>query len=445
MNVYQCIVMGAAGRDFHIFLSFLRGNPQFRVRAFTATQIPFIDQRSFPQSLAGPEYDEDIPIYDESELFRLIRSHDIDFVFFAYSDISHAEIMHKASLVQAAGASFIILGPDHTQLAATRPVVSITATRTGAGKSPLTQWLARWLTDRGCRVAVIRHPMPYGNLNMQRVQRFATPEDLSEQQCTIEEREEYEPYVDMGIPIYAGVDYQAILDRASADADIVLWDGGNNDFSFLRPDLDIVVVDALRAGHETEYFPGEVNFRRADVLVVSKCRSAEPGAVEGIRERAARYNPGALICTADLDIHVDDGERLRGQRVLVIEDGPTVTHGGMAYGAGTVAAERFGAEPVDPRPYAVGSIRDAYTAYPHLQRVLPAMGYSQAQREALAATINDCCAAEDVGCVLDASPARLDRMMTLDVPLVRVTYRFHQLDGPPLTERILALLGDPRD
>jgi len=440
VNEYQCIVMGAAGRDFHVFLSFLRGNPQFRVKAFTATQIPFIDQRSFPRSLAGPGYDDDIPIYDESELIRLIRRHDIDFVFFAYSDIPHAEIMHRASLVQAAGASFIMLGPDHTQLAASRPVVSITATRTGAGKSPLTQWLARLLTDRGKRVAVIRHPMPYGNLDMQRVQRFATPQDLADQQCTIEEREEYEPYVDMGIPIYAGVDYEAILERSARDADIVLWDGGNNDFSFIRPDLDIVVVDALRAGHETDYFPGEVNFRRADVLIISKCGSAAPGAVDGIRERASSYNPEASICRSDLRIQVEDAERLVGQRVLVIEDGPTVTHGGMAFGAGMVAAERYGAIPVDPRAYAVGTIRDTFDANPHLERVLPAMGYSQTQRESLAATINACCAAEQVSYLLDASPARLDRMMHLDVPLVRVGYRFVQLDGPPLEERVMQLL-----
>jgi predicted GTPase len=440
MNEYQCIVMGAAGRDFHVFLAFLRGNPQFHVRAFTATQIPFIDQRKFPRSLAGPGYDDDIPIYDETELSRLIERYDIDFVFFAYSDIPHAELMHKASLVQAAGASFVMLGPDHTQLAADKPVVSITATRTGAGKSPLTQWLARLLTDRGSRVAVIRHPMPYGNLDLQRVQRFVTPADLDEHQCTIEEREEYEPYVDMGIPIYAGVDYRAILDQASVDADIVLWDGGNNDFSFIRPDLDIVVVDALRAGHETDYFPGEVNFRRADVLVIGKCGSAAPAAVQGIRERAARLNPLAEICTSDLTIEVEAAEQLRGQRVLVIEDGPTVTHGGMAFGAGTVAAERYGATPVDPRPYAVGTIRDTFTAYPHLERVLPAMGYSVAQREALAATINACCAAEGVAFVLDASPARLDRMMQLEVPLVRVGYRFVQLDGPALDRLVIDLL-----
>jgi predicted GTPase len=432
--------MGAAGRDFHVFLSFLRGNERFVVKAFTAAQIPFIDQRSFPASLAGPGYAADIPIHDESELPELIARHNIDFVFFAYSDIAHAEVMHKASLVQAAGASFVVLGPEHTQLAADRPVVSVTATRTGAGKSPLTQWLARLLTDRAKRVAVIRHPMPYGNLEMQRVQRFAAPADLDAQRCTIEEREEYEPYVDMGIPIYAGVDYKAILEESSREADIVLWDGGNNDFSFIRPDLDIVVVDALRAGHEIDYFPGEVNFRRADVLVIGKAGSAAPEAIDGIRKRAADLNPGAALCTADLEIEVSGADRLRGQKVLVIEDGPTVTHGGMAYGAGTVAATRHGAIPVDPRPHAVGTIRETFAANPHLERVLPAMGYSADQRSALQETINACCRAEDVAFVVDASPARLERMLDLDVPLLRVSYRFVQLDGEPLEERVLALL-----
>lgn len=440
MQPYQCIVMGAAGRDFHVFLSFLRDNPRFEVVAFTATQIPFIAKRRFPQSLAGSSYDRDIPIHDESELPRLIAEHHIDFVFFAYSDIAHANVMHKASLVQAAGASFVMLGPQHTQLIADRPVVSITATRTGAGKSPLTQWLACYLRDHGKRPAVIRHPMPYGNLAMQAVQCFRTPEDLDREECTIEEREEYEPYVDMGIPIYAGVDYQGILDSAAPAADVVLWDGGNNDFSFIRPDLDIVVVDALRAGHEVDYFPGEVNFRRADVLVIGKCGAAAPAAVEGIRERARELNPGADVCTADLGIIVEQPERLRGQRVLVIEDGPTVTHGGMPFGAGTVAAKRFGAQPVDPRPYAVGTIRDTFDANPHLKKVLPAMGYSTAQREALAETINACCKAEKVTCVVDASPARLERMMELDVPLLRVRYEFIQLDGPPLADRVMALL-----
>jgi predicted GTPase len=437
---YQCIVMGAAGRDFHVFLTFLRGNENFRVKAFTAAQIPFIDERGFPQSLAGPGYDEDIPIYDESELEKLIARHEIDFVFFAYSDIPHAEVMHKASLVQAAGASFVMMGPDHTQLPAQKPVVSITATRTGAGKSPLTQWLASLLTDRGKRVAVIRHPMPYGNLEMQRVQRFAVPADLESHECTIEEREEYEPYVDMGIPIYAGVDYQAILEASSKEADIVLWDGGNNDFSFIRPDLDIVVVDSLRAGHEIDYFPGEVNFRRADVLVVGKVGSAEPGAVEGILQRAKSLNPDAALCTSDLDIEVDQPDLIRGQRVLVIEDGPTVTHGGMAFGAGFVAASRLAAVAVDPRPYAKGTIRDTFEAYPHLKHVLPAMGYSEAQRDSLAQTINACCEAEEAVCVVDASPARLDRMLDLDVPLARVSYRFVQKSGESLEELVLGLL-----
>lgn len=439
-RTYNCIVMGAAGRDFHVYLSFLKSHPEFRVIAFTATQIPFIDQRGFPQSLAGPAYDADIPIYDESELPRLIREREIDFVFFSYSDVSHAEVMHKSSLVQAAGASFVILGPDHTQLVSGKPVVSVTATRTGAGKSPLTQWLARLLTDEGKSVAVIRHPMPYGNLEMQRVQRFATTQDLVDHDCTIEEREEYEPYVDMGIPIYAGVDYQGILDESSREADIVLWDGGNNDFSFIKPDLDIVVVDALRAGHEIDYFPGEVNFRRADILVISKAGSAEPGALEGIRERAAELNPDAPLCTADLEIQVDKSDRLQGQRVLVIEDGPTVTHGGMSFGAGSVAAERAGATPVDPRPYAVGTIRDTFEAYPHMKRILPAMGYSEAQREALTETINACCKAENVGCIVDASPARLDLMLELDVPLARVVYRFKQIDGPALDQLVRKLI-----
>ena len=437
---YDCIVMGAAGRDFHVFLSFLKGNQHFHVKAFTATQIPFITERKFPKSLAGSGYDEDIPIFDESELPRLIRELDIDFVFFAYSDISYADLMHKSSIVQAAGASFIIAGPEHTQLSSSKPVVSITATRTGAGKSPLTQYLARYLTDQGKKVAVIRHPMPYGNLERQAVQRFATPEDLDFHECTIEEREEYAPYVDMGIPIYAGVDYRAILDESSREADIVMWDGGNNDFSFIKPDLDIVVVDSLRAGHEIDYFPGEVNFRRADVLVIGKAGSAEPGAVEGIRERAAAMNADAAIVTADLEIDIDKPELISGQKVLVIEDGPTVTHGGMSFGAGSVAAKRYGATAVAPRSYAVGTIADTYDAYPHMQFILPAMGYSDEQRQDLTETINACAKAEGIACVVDASPARLDRMLKLEVPMARVTYRFRQLDGTPLEERVQGLL-----
>ena len=439
---YRCLIMGAAGRDFHVFLAFLRDNPCYRVVGFTATQIPFIDKRSFPRELAGDAYDADIPIYGESELPGLIRDLGIDFVFFAYSDVSHEDVMHRASLVEAAGASFVLLGPGHSQLVSKRPVVSVTATRTGAGKSPLTQYLARSLTESGRRLAVIRHPMPYGDLLAQRLQRFASEADLAAGNCTIEEREEYEPYVAMGIPIYAGVDYRAILRDAEKDAELVLWDGGNNDFSFLRPDLDIVVVDALRAGHEVAYFPGEVNFRRADVLVIGKSASAPAGAVEGIRERAARLNPGAMVVLADLEIEVNEPGLIEGKRVLVVEDGPTVTHGGLPHGAGMVAARGHGATPVDPRPYAVGTIRDSFDAYPHLERVLPAMGYSEAQRESLAATIRACSEGEHVDCLVDASPARLQNVpgLDLDLPVARVSYRFVQLDGPPLAAMAEALL-----
>lgn len=439
--VFDCIIMGAAGRDFHNFLSFVRDNPCFRLRAFTATQIPFIDTRSFPASLAGPAYDEDIPIFDESRLPGLISELGIDIVFFAYSDVSHEELMHKASAVQAAGASFLMLGPRQTQLEARVPVISVTATRTGAGKSPVTQWLARELSASGLSPAVIRHPMPYGRLDDQRVQRFETVEDLLRAQCTIEEREEYEPYVEMGIPIHAGVDYAAILETAQKGADVVLWDGGNNDFSFLRPDLDIVVVDPLRAGHETAWYPGEVNFRRADVLVISKSGSASDDQLSAVREHAARLNPDAPVIAADLDIRIDAPFALKGRRVLVVEDGPTVTHGGMPHGAGTVAALRAGAVPVDPGTHAVGSIRETLEANPHLDRVLPAMGYSDTQRDELRETIHACCAAEDVACVIDACPGRLELAIRLEVPVARVSYRFRQLDGPSLLALARVALG----
>ena len=440
---YNCIVMGAAGRDFHNFLSFLRDAPQFRVRAFTATQIPFIGHRSFPAALAGPAYGADIPIFDESELPRLIRDLDIQLVFFSYSDVPHDYVMHKASEVQAAGASFVMLGPEQTQLRAAVPVISVTATRTGAGKSPLTQWLARNLSAEGLNVAVIRHPMPYGNLAAQRAQRFVSEADLTAQECTIEEREEYEPYVEMGVPIHAGLDYRAILETAQDGADLVLWDGGNNDFAFIRPDLDIVVVDPLRAGHETTFYPGEVNFRRADVLVISKAGSASDEAIATIRAHAAELNPDAAVCSADLDVEADDPGLIEGQRVLVVEDGPTVTHGGMAYGAGTVAVRRHGGMPVDPRPYARGSIRETFRVYTHLEKVLPAMGYSEEQRRELRDTIHACCAAEHASCVVDACPGRLDRAISLDVPLVRVRYRFRQIDGPPLLELAQRLVATP--
>jgi predicted GTPase len=435
--MFNCIIMGAAGRDFHDFRTFFSARPEFRVRAFTATQIPFITSRSFPASLAGPDYDEDIPIYDESELAELIGRLQIDFVFFAYSDISHREVMHRASLVQAAGASFVLLGPQQTMLESSSQVVAITATRTGAGKSPLTQWLARSLVEEGVKVATLRHPMPYGKLDEQAVQRFAEPADLDRYNCTIEEREEYEPYVNQGLVIFAGVDYRAILEAAEREADIILWDGGNNDFSFIRPDLSIVVSDALRAGHGLDYYPGETNLRAADILVINKVSGATRQDVARIMDLKAELNPTAAVLQSDLEVSVDDPELLRGRRVLVIEDGPTVTHGGMGYGAGWVAAQKYNVdELVDPAPSATGSIAGTLEEHTHLRRVLPAMGYSRSQREELKKTIEG----SDAEVVLNASPADVGTLLDLTLPVVRVYYRFKPLQGVDILERVRQLL-----
>jgi len=436
--MYRCIIMGAAGRDFHDFRTFFLDHPEFRVVAFTATQIPFITDRSFPQALAGEAYDSDIPIFDESELSRLIAELEVDFVFFAYSDLPHREVMHRAAIAQAAGASFALLGPHQTQLPARCPVVAITATRTGAGKSPLTQWLARSLTDAGIRAAILRHPMPYGSLGAQAVQRFATPEDLDRQDCTIEEREEYEPYVRQGLVIYAGVDYRAILAEAEREADIILWDGGNNDFSFIRPDLNIVVCDALRAGHGLDYYPGETNFRAADILVINKVAQARLEDIDTILALRADLNPGAALVQSDLEVTVETPERLRGARTLIVEDGPTVTHGGMPWGAGWVAARKYGAgEIVDPRPHARGSIEATYAANPHLRQVLPAMGYSKAQRAELKATIE----ASGAELVLNASPADIGRLLDLKLPVVPVRYRFAVREGADIVARVRGMLS----
>jgi len=434
---FNCIIMGAAGRDFHNFRTFFASHPEFRVCAFTAAQIPFIAERSYPCELAPAGYDSDIPIRDESELPQLIPALAIDFVFFSYSDLPHTEVMHKASIVQAAGASFVLLGPGHTTLAGRRPAIAITATRTGTGKSPLTQWLARSLVDAGVRVATLRHPMPYGNLRAQAVQRFATLADLDRHDCTIEEREEYRPYVRQGLVIFAGVDYRAILDAAEAEADLVLWDGGNNDFPFIRADLTIVVCDALRAGHGLDYYPGETNFRAADIVVINKTGLARPADVETIKAIKAAINPGAALVTADLEVTVEEPSVVAGKRVLVIEDGPTVTHGGMGYGAGWVAAQRYGAkEMIDPRAFAEGSIGDVYKAHPQLLAVLPAMGYSPDQRRALKATIE----ASGAELVLNASPADIARLLDLTVPTVQVSYRFVARKGVDLLTRARALL-----
>jgi predicted GTPase len=439
MRALNCIILGAAGRDFHDFRTFFRSHPEFHVCCFTAEQIPFIDRRSFPHELAGEPYSADIPIHPESDLAELIERYDVDFVFLAYSDLSHDQVMHKASIAQACGASFALLGPRHTQIAASRPVISVTATRTGAGKSPLAQAIAFRLHDQGRRVGVLRHPMPYGDLARQVVQRFATLEDLSLQRCTVEECEEYEPYVERGLPIYAGVDYVEILRAAEAESDVIVWDGGNNDTSFVKAGLSFVVLDALRAGDELHYYPGETNFRSADVLVINKVGRAGPAELASLRQRAARYNPAATILESDLAIEVDRSDLIQDRRVIVVEDGPTLTHGGMAFGAGSLAAERFGArELVDPRPHARGSIARAFAAYPHLCTVLPALGYSQEQRRELADTIR--AAAPDA--VIDASPARLDRLLDLDLPIARVRYHFEQKAGPPLWDLLDAFLSE---
>ena len=428
MKPLRCIVMGAAGRDFHDFRTFLRDRPEMEVVCFTAHQIPFVDARTFPAVLAGPRYPRGIPIHKEEELPELIATHRVELVFLSYSDLSHPEVMHKAAVVQAAGASFVLLGPGQTQLESERKVVSVTAVRTGAGKSPLSQAIAKHLEGQGRRVGILRHPMPYGDLAKQGVQYFATLEDLELHACTVEEREEYEPYLDAGLTIWAGVDYAKILAAAEAHAEVILWDGGNNDTSFVRADLSIVVLDALRPGHEVGYYPGETNLRMGDVLVINKVSGATADALRTIRENVARANPSAVVIESDLEVTVDDADAIRGRRVLVVEDGPTLTHGGMASGAGLIAATRAGAVVIDPRPHAVGTIARAYESFAHIGPVLPALGYSPTQRAELKATIEAC--APDL--VLDASPARLDRLLELSVPVVRVRYHFVQRSGPDL-------------
>lgn len=427
MRLHNCLILGAAGRDFHDLLTFFAAHPKFRVRCFTAQQIPFIAERRFPHALAPDGYDEDIPIEPEEHLEKLIARHDIDFVFLAYSDLAHEDVMHLASRAQSAGASFCLLGPKHIQVSSKRPVVAVTAVRTGAGKSPLSQLIATHLLSRGIRCGVVRHPMPYGDLQAQRVQRIADVEDLERYGCTIEEREEYQPYLELGLPIHAGVDYRAILAATEAEADVILWDGGNNDLPFYAPDLAIVVTDALRPGHETRYYPGETNLRAADVVVINKVEQASEAAVERLRETARSLAPDARIVESSLVVSTDD-VLLTGKRVVVVEDGPTITHGGMPSGAGLVAAIRAGAHVVDPRERAVGTLRAAYEAYPHIGPVVPALGYSAEQRRELLETL--LAARPDV--VVDASPARLSRVLELPMPIARVRYAFVQVAGPSL-------------
>lgn len=433
MPPIRTLIMGAAGRDFHNFNVFFRNNPDYEVVAFTATQIPNIEGRRYPAALAGARYPEGIPIYPESDLTHLIAEFAIEQVVFAYSDVPHQYVMHKASLVLAAGADFRLMGLKTTQLRSSKPVVAVCAVRTGSGKSQTSRRVAGILRNMGFKVAAIRHPMPYGDLTRQMVQRFASYKDLEEQKCTIEEREEYEPHLANGVIVYAGVDYEQILHRAEQEVDIILWDGGNNDLPFFIPDLHIVVADPHRPGHENTYHPGEANARAAHVFVINKVDTALPENVIVVRENLHALNPNAIIIEAASPLFVDDPDAIRGRRVLVVEDGPTLTHGEMAYGAGWVAARRFGAaEIVDPRPFAVGSIRETYAKYPTTGPVLPAMGYGDHMIGELEQTINNA----DADLVLIGTPIDLARLIRMNKPSQRVRYELQEI-GQPTLEAIL--------
>ena len=434
----RVLIMGAAGRDFHNFNVVYRGDPGIEVVAFTATQIPYIDDRTYPAALAGDRYPEGIRIYEEDELPRLIRQLDVDDVVFAYSDVSHEHVMHKASEALAAGANFLLLGPDATMLKPAIPTVAVTAVRTGVGKSQTTRAVAGTLKEAGTKVVAVRHPMPYGDLTAQRVQRFAELEDLDRHHCTIEEREEYEPHIASGTVIYAGVDYAEILEQAQAEADVLLWDGGNNDLPFYLPDVHIVLVDPLRVGHETRYHPGEANLRRADVVLINKIDSSTPEQVAQLEATIADTNPTATVVRANSKVSVDDPDAIAGKRVLVIEDGPTLTHGEMKIGAGVVAAQRFGAaEIVDPRPWAVGTIAETFEKY-DVGEVLPAMGYSQGQLDEMAKIID----AADADLVVIGTPIDLRHVIDISKPAVRVRYDLEVLpDSPQLLDVLKPVLA----
>jgi predicted GTPase len=434
------IIAGAAGRDFHDFNTFFRHNEAYRVVAFTATQIPNIEGRRYPAALSGPLYPEGVPIFPEGELEELIQTHAVDEVIFSYSDVSHEAVMHLASRVLAAGAGFRLLGPAQTMLKSSKPLVSVGAVRTGCGKSQTSRRILEVLQNElgYARVVAIRHPMPYGDLAAQAVQRFASYADMDAADCTIEEREEYEPYVERGAVIYAGVDYEAILRQAEAEADVIIWDGGNNDFPFYKPDLHIVVTDPHRAGHELRYHPGETNLRMADVVVINKVDTADHADVVAVQQNIRAVNPRAVIVKAASPIFVDDPAAIRGKRVLVVEDGPTLTHGEMAYGAGVVAAEYFdAAEIVDPRPYAVGSIAATYAKYPTTGAVLPAMGYGAAQIADLEATIN----ATPADVVIVATPIDLSKLVNIKQPSQRVRYELQSIGRPTLSELLRERFG----
>lgn len=428
--------MGAGGRDFHNFNLYFRGNPDYEVVCFTAAQIPHIENRTFPAELAGELYPEGIPILPEAHLSNILREKEIDEVVFAYSDVSHEHVMHAASTVLAAGPDFRLIGPRASTIKGRVPVVAVLAVRTGAGKSPTTRKITKLLRDNKKRVVVVRHPMPYGDLKRQNVQRFDKMEDLVLHDCTIEEREEYEPHIENGVVLFAGIDYEQILRAAEQEADVVVWDGGNNDMPFFAPTLTIVVADALRPGHGLKYHPGEANLRAADVVIVNKQDSAKPEDIAAVKDTVMSLNPRAEIIDAISPITVDKPELIKGKRVLVIEDGPTLTHGGMTFGAGVVASRKYGArELIDPRPVAVGEIKESFEKYPDVKNLLPALGYGSGQIRELEATIAAC----DPEVVVAATPADLSRIIKLDKPVVRVRYELEEL-GEPKLERILSRL-----
>jgi len=437
MEKTRVIIMGAAGRDFHNFNVYFRNHGEYEVVAFTATQIPGIEKRKYPRELAGPNYPKGISIYSEEEMPKLVREHDVDEVVFAYSDVSYEYVMHKASTVLACGADFRLMGPSTTMLKAKVPVVSVCAVRTGSGKSQTSRRVCNILKTLGFKVVVVRHPMPYGDLSRQICQRFASIEDLDRYDCTIEEREEYEPHIKNGIVVYAGVDYGKIRTEAEKEADVIVWDGGNNDLPFYRPDLHIVVADPHRPGHELEYYPGETNLRIADVVIINKVDTADIASVETVRKNIETTNPDAVIVKAASPIAVDDPERVKGRKVLVVEDGPTLTHGNMAYGAGTIAAKRLKAKEIlDPRPYAVGSIKATFQKYKHLGPLLPAMGYSKEQIRELEVTINS----TPCEVVVIGTPIDLRHVVNMNKPAVRVTYELQEVSKPDLKDIIRARL-----
>ncbi|MDD4363305.1 MAG: cyclic 2,3-diphosphoglycerate synthase [Atribacterota bacterium] len=434
MKKQNVIIMGAAGRDFHNFNVYFRNNKDYQVQAFTATQIPDIADRKYPAELSGELYPAGIPIFAEEELEGLIKEYQINQVILAYSDLPHQYVMEKASTILAAGADFRLMGPDNTMLEAKVPVVSVCAVRTGCGKSQTTRKVAQILKEMGKKIVIIRHPMPYGDLTKQICQRYESYEDLNKYECTIEEREEYEPHIDMGNILFAGVDYKEILKQAEKEADIIIWDGGNNDLSFYKPDINIVVTDPHRVGHEKSYYPGAVNLKMADIVIINKIDTANPENISLLRENIFSNAPKAFLIEAASPVTVNQTESIRGKKVIVVEDGPTLTHGEMTFGAGIVAAKKFGAiKIVDPRPFAVGSIKKTYQKYPHIGNLLPAMGYGKEQIKELEATINSC----DAELVIIGTPIDLSRVMTINKKWVRIKYELQEIGKPDLRELLM--------